>query len=146
MNVSFFSNRIKFKLENKSKVIKWLNETAHQENAAITELSYVFCSDRYLHKINIDFLNHDTLTDIITFDYCPPPLKNKHKIIIGEIYISIPRVKENSKKFNCSFDNELHRVIIHGFLHLCGYKDKSKLESKVMRAKEDFYLENYFTR
>jgi|LakMenEpi03Aug12_release.lakeMendotaPanAssembly.Ray.scaffolds.fasta_scaffold454014_2 probable rRNA maturation factor len=146
MNVSFFSNRIKFKLENKSKVIKWLNETAHQENAAITELSYVFCSDRYLHKINIDFLNHDTLTDIITFDYCPPPLKNKPKIIIGEIYISIPRVIENSKKFNCSFDNELHRVIIHGFLHLCGYKDKSKLESKVMRAKEDFYLENYFTR
>jgi probable rRNA maturation factor len=140
MSVSFFSNRIKFKLVNKSKIIKWLERTAKTENAVITELNYIFCSDHYLHKINVDFLRHDTFTDIITFDFCPPKASGDPKNIVGEIYISIKRVEENARQFNCSFENELHRVIIHGLLHLCGYKDKTKSEASLMRKKEDFYI------
>jgi len=97
-------------------------------------LNYIFCSDTYLHKINLEYLKHDTLTDIITFDY------SEKKQISGDIFISIDRIKENAPKFNQSTDIELNRVLIHGVLHLLGYKDKTPKEKETMRAKEDFYL------
>jgi len=97
-------------------------------------LNYIFCSDTYLHKINLEYLKHDTLTDIITFDY------SEKKQISGDIFISIDRIKENALKFNQSTDIELNRVLIHGVLHLLGYKDKTPKEKETMRAKEDFYL------
>jgi probable rRNA maturation factor len=110
---------------------KWLEQIAISEGKTIGELSYVFCSDEYLLKINQDHLNHDTYTDIITFDYCQDGLIN------GEIYISTDRVRENALSFRESEINELHRVMSHGLLHLCGYPDKTEKESDIMRAKEN---------
>jgi probable rRNA maturation factor len=110
---------------------KWLEQIAISEGKTIGELSYVFCSDEYLLKINQDHLNHDTYTDIITFDYCQDGLIN------GEIYISTDRVRENAVSFRESEINELHRVMSHGLLHLCGYPDKTEKESDIMRAKEN---------
>ncbi|MEN8816567.1 MAG: rRNA maturation RNase YbeY [Nonlabens sp.] len=110
---------------------KWLEQVALSEGKTIGDLSYVFCSDEYLLKINQDHLNHDTYTDIITFDYCQNGLVN------GEIYISTDRVKENAVSFRESETNELHRVMSHGLLHLCGYLDKTEGESDIMRAKEN---------
>ncbi len=98
-------------------------------------LNYIFCSDEYLHQMNVQYLAHDTLTDVITFDYCEFPM------ISGDIYISITRVKENAKIFHHSFNEELNRVMVHGLLHLCGYKDKRKAETIIMRQKEDLYLQ-----
>ena len=94
----------------------------------------IFCDDRYLHKLNVEFLKHDTYTDIITFDYS---VGNE---LIGDVYISVERVKENAVTFNVTFENELKRVLIHGLLHLCGYKDKTVQEAEKMRAKENKYL------
>jgi probable rRNA maturation factor len=110
---------------------KWLEQIAISEDKTIGELSFVFCSDEYLLKINQDHLNHDTYTDIITFDYCQDGLIN------GEIYISTDRVRENAVSFRESEINELHRVMSHGLLHLCGYPDKTEKESDIMRAKEN---------
>lgn len=107
----------------------------HEERRQFQSLDYIFCSDEYLLSINQSFLQHDELTDIITFDLSEDPL-----VIIGEIYISIERVKDNSLLFNTSFRDELLRVVFHGALHLCGYKDKSKKDEKEMRGKEDFYI------
>lgn len=118
---------------------KWLREIAQEENFKIQDLSYVFCSDEYLLNINIQHLDHDTFTDIITFDLSSEPTL---PIIEAEIYISIDRVKENASKFNQSFPSELSRVLSHGILHLCGYKDKSPVEQKIMREKEDYYLQS----
>lgn len=98
------------------------------------ELHFIFCSDAFLLKLNKEYLGHQTLTDIITFDY------SQKKKLSGEIYISIPRVKENSKKFKTPFTNELHRVMIHGVLHLCGYKDKTKAQKEKSREREDACL------
>ena len=94
----------------------------------------MFCDDNYLHKLNVDFLQHDTLTDIISFDY------SVGKELHGDIFISIERVKDNAQDLGVDFETELHRVMIHGILHYCGYKDKSKEDKMVMRQKEDFYL------
>ena len=102
-------------------------------------LRYIFCSDKYLLEINRQYLNHDYYTDIITFN-----LSNHPEAVQGEIYISIDRVKDNARQFNASFTQELHRVIFHGALHLCGYKDKTAKEEKLMREKEDQYLALYF--
>lgn len=133
-NVSFFSEDSDFSL-NKSHVYKdWIEQTVQLENKTLGEISYVFCSDEYLHKINLQYLEHDTYTDIITFDY------SDGNIVAGDIFISIDRVKENAETFECSFTKELSRVIIHGVLHLVGYKDKTNEDSQTMRAKEDFYL------
>ncbi len=99
-------------------------------------LQYVFCSDAYLHQINVSFLQHDDFTDIITFDLSVDP----EVCIEGEIYISIDRVAANAKELAVPFEQEMLRVIFHGALHLCGYKDKSKADVKRMRAKEDYYL------
>ncbi len=109
------------------------------EGGVISSLNFVFCSDEYLLKINKDFLNHNSLTDIITFD-----LKEKTAThSLGEIYISIDRVAENAKKFEATKETELRRVIFHGVLHLCGYKDKTVPQKKEMRSKEDYYLSLY---
>jgi probable rRNA maturation factor len=110
---------------------KWLVQVAVSENKTLGELSFVFCSDEFLLKINQDHLNHDTYTDIITFDY------SDNGLISGEIYISTERVKENASRFSVSEINELHRVMAHGVLHLCGYGDKSEFETQLMRDKEN---------
>ncbi|WP_299098173.1 rRNA maturation RNase YbeY [uncultured Winogradskyella sp.] len=129
-----FNYETDFKLENEVHFSKWISSTIQEENCREGEIIYVFCSDDYLHKLNVDFLNHDTLTDIISFDY------SVGKELHGEIYISVDRVKENASDFNVSFEDEIARVIIHGVLHYCGYKDKSDDEEKLMRSKEDYYL------
>jgi probable rRNA maturation factor len=110
---------------------KWLEQVAVSENKTLGELSFVFCSDEFLLKINQDHLNHDTYTDIITFDY------SDNGLISGEIYISTERVKENAGRFSVSEINELQRVMAHGVLHLCGYGDKSEFETQLMRDKEN---------
>ena len=113
---------------------KWISSVISDEGFKEGEINYIFSDDDYLHKINVEFLNHDTLTDIISFDY------TVGKILQGDIFISTERVTDNSKDFNTSFDDELHRVIVHGILHFCGYKDKSEEEARLMRSKEDNYL------
>ena len=131
---SFHSEDISFVLNKKPAIISWLSYSIKNENKIPGEISYIFCSDQYLHELNVKHLNHNTLTDIITFDYCE---KNR---VNGDLFISIDRVKDNAKSFNSSIENELHRVMIHGILHLCGYKDKTAEDQNVMSAKEDFYL------
>lgn len=123
-----------FSLSNENAISKWISDTITSEDYKQDTISYVFCSDNYLLDINVKYLNHNTLTDIITFDY------NVGKIISSDIFVSIDRVLENSKIFDVSFNDELHRVIIHGILHLCGYKDKTKEDKAIMRMKEDYYL------
>jgi rRNA maturation RNase YbeY len=133
-SISFFSEDIDFIFNNESLCVSWLEKSIKNEGKIAGDLSFVFCDDEYLHKINLQYLKHDTYTDIITFDY------TEANIIAGDIFISIDRVKENATAFNTLFENELSRVIIHGVLHLVGYKDKTEEESTLMRAKEDFYL------
>ena len=128
-----FVNTKKIALE-KSK--KWLKKVVKSENKKLQNLVFIFCDDNYLLKKNIKFLKHKTLTDVITFDYC-----NGNQIN-GDVFISVERVKENCQKFNTTFLNELDRVMVHGLLHLLGYKDQTKSEAKIMRQKEDFYLDN----
>ena len=129
-----FNYETKFVLDNESEISEWITNTILEENCKVGDIDYIFCSDDYLHKLNVDFLNHDTLTDIISFDY------SVGKELHGEIYISIDRVRENASEFKVSFEDELARVIIHGVLHYCGYKDKSVDDEKLMRSKENYYL------
>ena len=112
----------------------WLKKVVSNEGKKVGEIVFVFCTDDFLLKKNIQFLNHNTLTDVITFDYC------EGDVISGDILISIDRVKENSEIFNVKFLNELDRVMLHGLLHLLGHKDKNKHDAKIMRSKENFYL------
>ena len=129
-----FNYETNFKLEQEELFSTWISNTISEENCKEGEIIYVFCSDDYLHKLNVDFLNHDTLTDIISFDY------SVGKELHGEIYISVDRVKENASDFKVPLEEEMARVIIHGVLHYCGYKDKSDADEKMMRSKEDYYL------
>ena len=135
--IQFCTEDITFSLQEKLKHKAWLNEVAKQEGKKILELSYVFCSDNYLLQINQEYLNHDTLTDIVTFDNSEGPKK-----IEGDIFISIDRVRENGEKLGTS-ETELKRVMVHGLLHLLGYKDKKKEDKAVMTEKEDFYIKQY---
>ena len=137
--IRFFSEEIKFSLANKNDLRKWILKTILKEGYKLEELNFVFCSDKYLLQLNKKFLKHNTLTDVITFNYSETTQK-----ISGEIYISIERIKENAKKFNSTFKNELHRVIIHGVLHLCGFSDKYPSRKSQMKRKEDYYLKHYF--
>lgn len=133
--ISFFSEDIDFILDNQDKIQKWINLIIAKEKNVLSYINYIFCSDAYLHKINLEYLDHDTLTDIITFPYTDaPPIES-------DIFISIDRVKENAKIFKTSFERELYRVIIHGVLHLCGYGDKDDESKKLMRNKEDEAIE-----
>jgi len=129
-----FNSITEFKLEDESEVSKWISSIISAEGFEEGEISYVFCDDEYLLKLNVEFLDHDTLTDIISFDY------SLGKQIHGEIYISTERVLENASEFETSFTNELHRVIIHGILHYCGYKDKTEQDKLIMRKKEETSL------
>ena len=117
-----------------NKCIYWLEQVINTEKKRAGDIVFVFCNDEYLLKKNIRFLKHNTLTDVITFDY------TKGKDISGDILISVERIQENSEIFNVSFLNELNRVMVHGLLHLLGYNDKTKQEAKLMRSKENFYL------
>ncbi|WP_234109479.1 rRNA maturation RNase YbeY [Chryseobacterium sp. R2A-55] len=128
----FFENIDKIEILPTS--IKWLEELIISENRKLGEITYIFCDDEYLLKVNRDFLDHDYYTDIITFDYV------KGKTISADIFVSLPRILENSKTLAKDFNSEFHRVLAHGILHLIGYKDKTKEEIAEMRAKEDFYL------
>ena len=132
--INFYSEN-DFVLEDHRKYEKWIERVIASEGKKLEEISYIFCDDEYLLNLNEEFLKHDTYTDIITFDY------SVGKILQGDIYISTERVKENSDEFNVSFEEELRRVIIHGVLHLCGYKDKTKEQSLLMRQKEEEKME-----
>jgi probable rRNA maturation factor len=133
--IHFFTESITFKLPHPRKTTAWIKLVAQKEKRIIKEINYIFCSDEYLLQLNQDFLNHNTLTDIITFDNA-----EDKKNLEGEIYISIDRVKENALKFETSFEDELHRVMIHGVLHLIGYKDKKPADKTLMRKKEEACL------
>jgi rRNA maturation RNase YbeY len=132
MPVRFFEEETTFKLAQKNRYKNWLKQIAKNEGYSMGELNYIFCSDEYLLQINVDYLGHDTFTDIITFDQREYP-----KEISGEIYISVDRVSENALLFKVPFQTELERVISHGLLHLCGYSDKNKEQKTHMRLKED---------
>lgn len=123
---------------NLENVRSWLKFVIEEENKLVGEINYQFCSDEYLLKINIDFLQHDTLTDIITF-----PTTTEDRIISGEIFISLDRVIENSRLLEVELRSEIYRVIVHGVLHLIGYEDKSKEQSLLMRDKENYYLSQF---
>lgn len=135
-DIQFFSEDIDFTLKEKQKVREWIGATIKAEGfKRVGELSFVLCSDAYLLEINKQYLDHDTFTDIVTFDS-----SEDEDVIAGDIFISVERTTENAKKFNVSERDELHRVIIHGVLHLCGYYDKKKEDKTLMTEKEDFYL------
>jgi len=136
MPIHFFNEDTAYKLKGKRRIASWIKNTLKNESKELAHINIIMCSDSYLHKINLDYLKHDTFTDIVTFQY-----NNKNdKLISGDLFISIERVKENAKKFNIVLLDELNRVIIHGVLHLCGFKDKKQTECKEMRIKEDYYL------
>jgi len=131
--ILFFSET-KFKSPQKKPVKSWLNAVVKHEGKKTGEINIVFYNDKQLLTLNKQFLNHDTFTDVITFDY------SEGKVLHGDICISIERVKENAKRFNCTFEEELRRVMAHGVLHLCGYKDKKSADKQVMKQKEDVAL------
>lgn len=126
-----FNYETNFILDNEEAISSWLSQVIVSEDKKEGEINYIFCDDDYLLKINIEYLNHDTLTDIISFDYTMGNELN------GDIFVSVPRVQDNANDFNVSFEEELKRVMVHGLLHYCGYKDKSSADELLMRAKED---------
>lgn len=125
-----FNYETDFNLENEEQYEAWLQSVVASEDFFLGELNYIFCDDEYLHKINVEYLDHDTLTDIISFDY------TEGRVLSGDIFISIERVRDNASEYEVLLDQELLRVMAHGVLHYCGYKDKSEEEELVMRAKE----------
>jgi probable rRNA maturation factor len=129
-----FNYEVDFQLHSEVQVNKWLSEVIKSESFKEGEINYVFCDDEYLLKLNVEFLKHDTFTDILSFDY------SLGKELHGDIFISIERVKENAEDFNVGFETELKRVMVHGILHYCGYKDTSEEEERVMREKENHYI------
>lgn len=134
--INFFTEDITYTLKNKTIIKKWIENTIVEEGYRLEELNFILCSDEYLLRINQDFLRHDDYTDVITFDN-----SEELKTIVGDIFISLDRIKENALSFKSTTVNELCRVIIHGTLHLLGYKDKTKATKTEMTAKEDFYLQ-----
>lgn len=133
--IHFFSEEIAFQPKQKVYLRKWVTATIKNENYSLTELNFIYCTDNYLLKINQDFLKHNTYTDVVTFDNSEKP-----NTIVGDIFISIERIRENAIAFHVSENDELHRVMIHGTLHLLGYKDKSKADKNLMTDKENQYL------
>jgi len=134
--INFHVEDIDFKLQQKLKLKNWLKSVLEAEGFVLGDINYVFCSDEYLLKINVEYLDHDYLTDIITFDN-----SEDEELIEGDIFISIDRVVDNAKTFQVSTEHELRRVLVHGVLHLCGYLDKTDEEEKLMREKENHYLQ-----
>jgi rRNA maturation RNase YbeY len=139
MDISFnFPSRIS--LSNRTELKHFISAIFKKEKKRASALDFVFCSDKYLLQINKDFLQHNYFTDIITFDMTEPGSGN----IVGEVYISTDSVRTNARRFETTIIKELHRVIFHGVLHLCGYADKTSREKEVMTQKEDYYLARYF--
>lgn len=132
--ISFNNQSIDFKLKQKTKLKQWIKTITEKEKHKLGTINYVFCTDDELLEININHLDHNTYTDIITFDY------TEEKTIHSDIFISLDRVEANAQKFKVDFEIELRRVMIHGVLHLCGYKDKTKADAELMRKKEDAAL------
>ncbi|TVQ50847.1 MAG: rRNA maturation RNase YbeY [Saprospirales bacterium] len=132
--MSFFTEDIDFEKIDEEMTIQWLINVASIEGSTIDFINIIFCSDDYLHQLNLQYLEHDTLTDIITFPY------EEGIQISGDVFISIDRIRDNSKALNIDFNEELDRVMVHGLLHLLGYRDKTEEDQKEMRTKEDFYL------
>lgn len=135
MAISFFTEDIKINLKRKTDLKKWIKLVITKNKKLTGDLNFIFTSDELLLKKNITYLNHKTLTDIITFDY------SEDSKISGDLFISIERVKDNALKFETEYSTELHRVMIHGVLHLCGYKDKTNKDAKIMRSKENEALQ-----
>lgn len=134
--ISFFNEDVDYKIKDKQKLRQWIATTvANEGGGRVGELNFILCSDAYLLELNKKYLDHDTYTDIVTFDS-----SEKDGVIAGDIFISIDRTKENASKFDVSERDELHRVIIHGVLHLCGYLDKKKEDKALMTEKENEYL------
>lgn len=135
MAIQFFTEDISSVSIKKNNLKKWISNLVKNENCVLGDLNIIFCSDDYILNINKQYLQHDYYTDIITFDYCVD------KTINGDLFISIDTVKSNSEKFKTNFNQEIHRVIFHGVLHLVGYKDKTSKDEKLMREKENQYLD-----
>lgn len=131
----------RFYLPYRTELKRFIGQIFEMEGAVAEDINYIFCSDKYLFELNTTYLKHNTYTDIITFQYSWPP-----RPVLSDIYISVDRVRENAKTYETHFLNELYRVIFHGALHLCGYKDKTKKDSIQMRAKEELYLHLYVPR
>lgn len=136
MKIQFYNHEVKYTLAEKNKLRQWIAAVCKIEKKVLGDVTYIFCTDEYLLSINEQFLHHDYFTDIITFDY-----SERGKSGESEIYISLTRVRENAILLKNSFKSELHRVMIHGILHLCGYSDKNKKSSALMRKKEDWALQ-----
>lgn len=134
--ISFHCEAIEYELANSEQLAEWIEATASSEGKAVSAVNFIFCSDDYLYQMNMDYLQHDTYTDVITFPYSSP----EDSYIEGDIFISVERTAENAKKFGVSPQSELNRVMIHGVLHLIGYDDKTTAKKKIMTAKEDEYL------
>lgn len=132
--IYFFSEAITFQIDHPDTVAQWLQRVVQAEKRAIECINFIFCSDEYLHKINVEYLNHDTYTDVITFPYAAFPVE-------GDIFISVERVKENATNYGVDFAHELHRVMVHGTLHLLDYLDKSAEEKEQMTLLENKYLQ-----
>jgi rRNA maturation RNase YbeY len=132
--ISFHSPTLRFKLSQKTALKKWLKAVAEAESKRMGAVSFIFCSDEELLRINRRYLQHNYYTDVITFD------ETNGAILAGDVFVGINTVRANADKYKQTFDNELHRVMLHGVLHLCGYADRTPAEQKQMRAKEDFYL------
>ena len=132
-----FNYETDFDLKDENLLEYWIDNVVSKKGFSLGELNYIFCDDDYLHKLNVEFLQHDTLTDVISFD------NTLGKLISGDIYISIERVADNAKDFEVSFIEELHRVMIHGVLHYMGYKDKTETEKKEMRNAENMALSEF---
>lgn len=133
--IQFFNEQVKFRPRSVTKLKSWIKKAILAENKEPGQVNYIFCSDSFLVDMNQEYLQHDTLTDIITFN-----TSERGNLIEGDIFISIERIQDNARRFNTSFDSELHRVMIHGILHLIGYGDKTIPEKRTMRKKEDAYL------
>ncbi len=129
--LEFLCEEVNFEPNMPGKIKQWIAQTVQRESCILRSISFIFCSDDYLHQLNVEYLEHDTLTDVVTFPYLAPPC------VEGDIFISIDRVRENAEEFGVPFEQELYRVMIHGVLHLCGYTDKTPEEKKIMTEKED---------
>lgn len=126
-----FNYETEFEISNESILENWVDTIISNSGCETGELNFIFCDDEYLHKLNVEFLNHDTFTDVISFD------NTLGKLISGDIFISVERVRENAKEYNATFEDELHRVMIHGVFHFLGFKDKSSVDEKIMRIQEN---------
>jgi len=134
LGIHYFFEEVTLELE-KETLTSWLQAVLEEEKKTLQSIRFIFCQDEYLHHINVEYLNHDTLTDVITFPY-----SDNEEVINGEIYISVDRIEENASKYKVSSKQELHRVMVHGILHLCGYSDTEEISKKKMSELEDYYL------